>query len=120
MKAAVRWIIAICFLSRLTFYMQANFHTFAWKEVYYFFAWFILLAFTFLTRYLVGETNISQATKKILKSELFKLALLFVLLILWEILNCISSSIAHTDFIYWLMLVLTALIIAWMILSTKQ
>ena len=99
--------------------MAAKFDTLVWQEVYWFSNWFGLLFFTLLIRNLLKFTVLSQETVRTLRSELLKLGLIFVSLILWEILYCINQDIATSELTIFFMLLLTGLITSWMILSSK-
>jgi hypothetical protein len=119
MKQAVRYLIAVWILSRIMYYMAAQFNTFVWDEIYWFINWFGLLFFVLLIRNLLKLTVLSQETIRTLRSELLKLGLIFVSLILWEIVFCINQEVATSEWMILLMLLVTGLITSWMILEAK-
>ena len=120
MKACIRRLIALCFLSRIVFYYIAEFDSFIWQEIYWFLNWIILIYFTFLIRHLVSFVNLSTDTIRVLRSELLKLGLLFASLLLWEVLYCINQEVANSGLMTLCMLFITASLAAWMILSAKD
>jgi len=99
--------------------MAAKFNTFVWDEIYWFINWFGLLFFTLLIRNLLKLTVLSNETVRTLRSELLKLGLIFVSLILWEIVFCINQEVATSEWMILLMLLVTGLITSWMILEAK-
>jgi hypothetical protein len=99
--------------------MAAEFNNFVWQEVYWFNNWFGLLLFTILIRKLLKLTVLSNETIRTLSSESFKLGLIFVSLILWEILYCINQEAATSETTILVMLLITGLITSWMILESK-
>jgi|SRR5436190_14334431 len=119
LKTWLRYLIAVWILSRVTYYMAAEFNNLAWQEVYWFNNWFGLLLFVILIRKLLKLTVLSQETIRTLRSELLKLGLIFVSLILWEIVFCINQEVATSEWMILLMLLVTGLITSWMILQAK-
>lgn len=75
--------------------------------------------FTLLIRKLLKLTNLSTETIATLRRELFKLSLIFVSLILWEILICMNEKLAYSGWVITGMSFITASIASWMILEAK-
>ena len=97
MKRAIRYLIALWFLSRIVYLFYAEFGSAFWDELYWFTNWAGLIYFTFLIRKLLKLTNLSQATVKTLRSELFKLGLLFVSLFLFSELSVVSLPLSGNE-----------------------
>ncbi len=121
MKARIKWLCAVWFCSRMIYYFSryADLNVFVWEEIYWFITWGSLIYFCYVVRYLILKSKEEQPVKILLRKHIFKLALLFVSLFLWEIVNCISTQIAYSDSILLVMGIIAAVLIVTMI-NTRE
>ncbi len=119
MRKTIRLLIVLWFASRVIYIYNAKHESYWGDEMYWLTNWIGLIGFSYLLREIILNPMSVKEEIEPIRRDLNKLGLMFVMYLIWEIVNCISEKVAYSDLTYGIMLFITALLISLVIIDKK-
>jgi hypothetical protein len=107
----IRLLTINWFTSRFIYIYNSKHDSYIADEMYWFTSWIGLIGFSYILR-LILISPVREEFIKSLRSDLNKLGLMFVMMFVWEMINCFNTKIAYSDWAYGIMLSITGLLMA--------